>query len=99
MDREIEHMKETINKARINGEAELIANREYLQRIVNYLDTLRRENRRLRELCDKYEEEHDSTFITWQDTIRRHYEAIKYIKNNKLVDVDILLDILEGEEE
>ena len=99
MGREIEHMKETINKARINGEAELIANREYLQRIVNYLDTLRRENRRMRELCDKYEEEHDSTFTTWQETMRRHYEAIKYIKNNKLVDVDILLDILEGEEE
>lgn len=99
MDREIEHMKEMINKARISGEAELIANREYLQRIVNYLDTLNRENSRLRELCDKYEEEHDSTFTTWQETMRRHYEAIKYIKDNKLVDVDILLDILEGEDE
>lgn len=53
MDREIENMKEIINKARIKGESELIANREYLQRIVNYVETLRRENKRLRETVDR----------------------------------------------
>ena len=99
MDREIQHMKDTINRARINGEAELVANREYLQRIVNYLDTLRRENKRLRQLCNKYEEEHNTTFVKWQKDMIKKHRAVNYIRTNKLVDVDILLDILEKEEE
>lgn len=107
MDREIEHMKDTINRARINGEAELVANREYLQRIVNYLDTLRRENRRIRELCDKYEEEHNTTFDIWKRDMARIEKARAKINNmfdrgDETTIIDDLLEldhILKGEED
>lgn len=97
MDREIEHMKDTINKARISGEAELIANREYLQRIVNYLDTLNRENSRLRELCDKYEEEHNTTFDIWKRDMARIEKARAKINNmfDRGDETTIIDDLLE----
>lgn len=97
MDREIQHMKETINKARISGEAELIANREYLQRIVNYLDTLNRENSRLRELCGKYEEEHNTTFDIWKRDMARIEKARAKINNmfDRGDETTIIDDLLE----
>lgn len=99
MDRELERIKKIINDARIKGETPLIVNREYLQRLVNYVDTLHRDNKKMRKLCDKYEEEHNTTFVKWHKDIMRKHKAVNYIKTNELVDVDILLDILEGEDE
>ena len=68
------------------------------------------ENKRLKELCDKYEEEHKTTFKEWQDTIKRIDKAIKYIEHAQkygltaqimshlklYVNGDDVLDILKG---
>ena len=65
------------------------------------------ENERLKELCDKYEEEHKTTFKEWQDTIKRIDKATEYIKSGKTFDNENtrkaveylqnnLLDILKG---
>lgn len=36
---------------------------------------------KLQELCDKYEEEHNTTFKEWQKDIQANKEAIEYINN------------------
>lgn len=56
-------------------------------------------NGELMKLCNKYEEEHNTTFVKWQKAMMKKHKAVNYIKTNKLVDVDILLDILEEEED
>lgn len=70
--------------------------------LLNYITNLQKENEKLKELCDKYEEEHKTTFETWEKVIARNEKAVEYIKNktkeinfdnDKLIDV---LEILEG---
>jgi hypothetical protein len=41
---------------------------------------LQKENKKLKELCDKYEEEHNTTFIEWQKDINIIDELEKYLK-------------------
>lgn len=36
------------------------------------IDNLRKENHRLKELCDKYEEEHNTTFQKWLKELKEH---------------------------
>lgn len=36
----------------------------------------------LQQLCDKYEEEHNTTFKEWQKDIQANKKAIEYIKEN-----------------
>lgn len=59
---------------------------------------------RLKDLCNKYEEEHKTTFIEWKKAINIIKEVREYIiicKNSNLVFSNImykeLLEILEGE--
>jgi len=68
---------------------------------------LQEENKRLKELCDKYEEEHNSTFKMWVRVIKERDElqdridkAINYIKDNGIIDLNgyDLLDILRGKD-
>ena len=56
----------------------------------------------LKELCNKYEEEHNTTFQEWQKDIQANKKAIEYIKNIKkygvyMVNGNDLLNILQGE--
>ena len=54
-----------------------------------YKDTLARnmeliqENHKLKELCNKYEEEHKNEFETWKKATKRIDKAIEYIENHK----------------
>ena len=41
---------------------------------------LQKENKKLKDLCDKYEEEHNTTFIEWQKDINIIDELEKYLK-------------------
>lgn len=59
----------------------------------------------LQELCDKYEEEHSTTFNYWKQLIKEDYKsrcekAIEYIKDNLYYCVDNddtnLINILKG---
>ncbi len=45
----------------------------------NDIKLLQEENKRLKELCDKYEEEHNTTFIEWKKDIKANKKAIEYI--------------------
>ena len=45
----------------------------------DYITNLQEENEQLKELCDKYEEEHNTTFIEWQKDIKANKKAIEYI--------------------
>ena len=67
-----------------------------------YEDLSKKQNKEiegLKELCDKYEEEHKTTFKEWQDTIKRIDKAKKYIENNYPVCAGSeLLDILKGDD-
>lgn len=70
-------------------------------------ERLEEDNKRLKELCDKYEEEHSTTFNYWKQLIKEDYKsrcekAIEYIKDNLYYCVDNdntnLLNILKGSE-
>ena len=41
------------------------------------IQNLEEENERLKELCDKYEEEHSTTFNEWKETITDKYQTLK----------------------
>ena len=56
------------------------------------------ENERLKELADKYEEEHKTTFIEWTNTLDRNRKAIEILKSTMYPDIarQKALNILEG---
>jgi cell shape-determining protein MreC len=45
--------------------------------LLDYITNLQEENHRLKELCDKYEEEHITTFNEWKETITDKYQTLK----------------------
>lgn len=63
----------------------------------------------LKELCDKYEEEHNTTFKEWQKNIQANKKAIEYIRIQQTIfkDYDTVIEnqlknisnILEGKNE
>ena len=60
------------------GEYELeyvddVISRKDIKLLLDYITNLQEENKRLKELCDKYEEEHNTTFQKW----------LKELKENK----------------
>ena len=72
------------------------------------IDDLKKENKKLKELCDKYEEEHNTTYQEWQKDIQANKKASEYIKENQEEEyvtgrpmlsywaIDGLLNILQG---
>lgn len=46
------------------------------------LEIILKENEQLKELCNKYEEEHKTTFETWLKDLARRKQAIDYITEN-----------------
>ena len=68
------------------GRASRLTPRE-ANKLLDYITNLQEENIKLKELCDKYEEEHKTTFEYWKHLIKEDYKArnekaIEYI--NKL---------------
>lgn len=72
---------------------------------------LQKDNKQLKDLCDKYEEEHKTTFEEWKKDIKANKKAIEYInviKENTpsstrkdyakmiLINYENLLNILQG---
>ena len=51
---------------------------------------LTQENKQLKELCDTYEEEHKTTFKTWQKDIKKIGKAINYIKDNEQIFIALI---------
>jgi Mg2+ and Co2+ transporter CorA len=70
-----------------NNQTEEI-NRLYKQRekFMKKYNYLKEENERLKQLCDKYEEEHNTTFNEWKETITDKYQTLKELqqKNERL---------------
>ena len=48
--------------------------------IVEELEKERKKNKELEELCNKYEEEHKTTFKIWQKDIQANKKAIEKVK-------------------
>ena len=71
---------------------------------------LQKENKKLKELCDKYEEEHNTTFEEWKKDIKANKKARIYIKEHSTtidyktmkadynLNMNDLLNILQGEQ-
>ena len=53
--------------------------REHLIDLNLTIDDLRKENQELKELCNKYEEEHNTTFKQWQKDIQKLKKIKKLI--------------------
>ena len=83
--------------------------KERLDILKERLDDLFTENQRLKQLCDRYEEEHNNEFKKWQEATKRIDTAVEYIYNYinqfngvypiadmRYLDLHKLLDILKG---
>lgn len=72
--------------------------------ILDLITNLQEENKKLKELCDKYEEEHRTTFEYWKQLVKEDYKsrcekAIEYINTHYLnANEPELLNILQGED-
>lgn len=53
-----------------------------LDRLKDRCHELYEENQKLKELCDKYEEEHNTIFKEWQKDIQANKKAVEYIKEH-----------------
>lgn len=81
---------------------------EWVREHIKY-NELKQENEKLKELCNKYEEEHNTTFKEWQKNIQANKKAIEYIRTQQTIfkDYDIVIEkqlknisnILEGNNE
>lgn len=79
-----------------------------MEKTTKYLETmtdLQDLNIKLIDLCNKYEEEHNTTFKEWLKDIKTNKKAIEYMEENErafIVSLGIhyykLLEILRGEE-
>ena len=70
-----------MNKKEIIGICEFLKvhHFENSYKLLDYITNLQEENEQLKELCDKYEEEHNTTFIEWQKDIKANKKVIEYI--------------------
>lgn len=73
------HYERTPKETLINV---LVASREQVDKLQKRNKELKQEIERLKELCDKYEEEHKTTFEEWKKTINIIKEVREYIENN-----------------
>lgn len=89
-----------------------MSTKERLDILKERLDDLFTENQRLKQLCDRYEEEHNNEFKKWQEATGRINKAIEYIENYinqfngvypiadmRYLDLHKLLDILKGSDD
>lgn len=87
-------------------------NKDEINKLLDYITNLQEENERLKELCDRYEEEHSTTFEYWKHLIKEDYKsrnekAIEYVEHhkfNKFGDIDCgeaeeIINILNGDDE
>lgn len=58
-----------------NGTTEELTLSDVIQRLMN-------ENKQLAELCDKYEEEHNTTFKEWQKDIQANKKAVEILERD-----------------
>ena len=63
-----EHMQNCVDR-----EESCLLNSDNTKLLLDCITNLQEENKRLKELCDKYEEEHNTTFQKW----------LKELKENK----------------
>lgn len=56
---------------------------------------LQKENKKLKELCDKYEEEHKTTFIEWQKDINILKEIKQWLEVNDRYSQGYFKQVLE----
>ena len=66
----------------------LISSREQVDKLQNRNKERKLEIERLKELCDKYEEEHKTTFEEWKKTINIINELEKYINEDDWTSVN-----------
>ena len=65
---------------RLRNETQFIITHREIQILSDYITNLQEENEQLKELCDKYEEEHKTTFEEWKKDINIIDELEKYLK-------------------
>lgn len=73
------HYERTPKETLINV---LVASREQVDKLQKRNKEFKQEIERLKELCDKYEEEHKTTFEEWKKTINIIKEVREYMALN-----------------
>ena len=83
--REIQILLDYITNSQEENEYSNHCNEELRKKITNLeykIERLEEDNKQLKDLCDKYEEEHSTTFIEWQKDIKANKKAIEYINKH-----------------
>jgi len=75
--------QEEANKIILDGWAKERLAEEWVREHIKY-NEMKQENEELKELCDKYEEEHNTTFKEWKDIIEEHNIMKQLIIENGL---------------
>lgn len=68
------------------GENDYLLTNDEIKCLLNYITNLQKENEELKELCDKYEEEHSKAFKLWtmkMEEMPDYEEKIKYKSRNE----------------
>ena len=75
-------MKEELEKEnkKLKEQIEYLKKDKYLNQIIYERDIYKSINKELEELCNKYEEEHKTTFEIWKRDIKIIDELEKYLK-------------------
>lgn len=99
--REIQILLDCITNIQEENEYSNHCNEELRKKITNLeykIERLEEDNKQLKDLCDKYEEEHKTTFEEWKKDIKANKKAIEYIEiglaNEE--EAEELLNILKG---
>lgn len=81
-DNEMKAMYDCITSLQEENEYSNHCNEELRKKITNLeykIERLEENNKHLKELCNKYEEEHKTTFEEWKKDIEANKKAIEYI--------------------
>ncbi len=70
---------------------------EEIEELLDYISNLQQENQQLKELCNKYEEEHKKEFKIWLQGQKVLAELEEWLKieriNNAFIDEDTIMEV------
>lgn len=83
----IESSRKIIKSNRENGFDRIIMLGDDIDKLLDYITNLQEENIKLKELCNKYEEEHKTTFEEWKKDIKIINKLQEWLEENYMCEV------------
>ena len=78
----LDFIKEQIKRETLSYEPDVELSKEEAKLLLDYITNLQEENEKIKELCDRYEKEHKTTFEIWKKDIIKIDKAIEWINKH-----------------